>query len=172
MARLANTNKPQHQTQTSNIAELLERVLDKGIMIAGDVKIKLVDIELLTIQIRLVICSIDKAKEMGMDWWANSAIFGNEEKSKTDAVLPEPTSPLLNADGSVDSAAASAENEVQALRDRVRELEQLVRRSGGEEEALPIVTAPTRETAPLTSEPRRFRPVTPRFDDTPDREQG
>jgi hypothetical protein len=47
----------------------LERVLDKGIVIAGDIKIKLVDIELLTIQIRLVICSVERAKEMGMDWW-------------------------------------------------------------------------------------------------------
>ncbi|MBY0262281.1 MAG: gas vesicle protein, partial [Phycisphaerales bacterium] len=47
---------------TSNLADLLERVLDKGIVIAGDIKVKLVDIELLTIQIRLVICSVDKAK--------------------------------------------------------------------------------------------------------------
>lgn len=60
---------------TSNLADLLERVLDKGIVIAGDIKVKLVDIELLTIQIRLVICSVDKAKEMGMDWWANQPII-------------------------------------------------------------------------------------------------
>jgi hypothetical protein len=50
-------------------------VLDKGIVIAGDIKIKLVDIELLSIQIRLVICSVDKAKEMGMDWWVNNPVF-------------------------------------------------------------------------------------------------
>lgn len=60
---------------TSNLADLLERVLDKGVVIAGDIKVKLVDIELLTIQIRLVICSVDKAKEMGMDWWANRPII-------------------------------------------------------------------------------------------------
>jgi hypothetical protein len=50
-------------------------VLDKGVVIAGDIKIKLVDIELLSIQIRLVICSVDKAKEMGMDWWVNNPVF-------------------------------------------------------------------------------------------------
>ena len=58
-----------HSTDTSNLADILERVLDKGIVIAGDIKIKLVDIELLTIQVRLLIASVDKAREMGMDWW-------------------------------------------------------------------------------------------------------
>ena len=58
-----------HAVGSSTLADILERVLDKGIVIAGDIKIKLVDIELLTIQIRLVICSVEKAKEMGMDWW-------------------------------------------------------------------------------------------------------
>jgi Gas vesicle protein. len=57
------------------LADLLERVLDKGIVIAGDIRINLVDVELLTIQIRLVICSVDKAKEMGMDWWVNNPAF-------------------------------------------------------------------------------------------------
>ena len=54
---------------STNLADLLERILDKGIVIAGDIKIRLVEVELLTLQIRLVICSVDKAKEMGMDWW-------------------------------------------------------------------------------------------------------
>ena len=53
----------------------MERVLDKGIVIAGDIRIKLVDIELLTIQLRLVICSVDKAREMGIDWWSDNAMF-------------------------------------------------------------------------------------------------
>jgi hypothetical protein len=64
-----------HSVQSSTLADVLERVLDKGIVIAGDIKIKLVDIELLSIQIRLVICSVDKAKEMGMDWWVNNPVF-------------------------------------------------------------------------------------------------
>jgi hypothetical protein len=59
----------QHSTSGSSLADILERVLDKGIVIAGDIKIKLVDIELLTIQVRLIIASVDKAKELGMDWW-------------------------------------------------------------------------------------------------------
>ncbi len=57
----------QHALASSSLADILERVLDKGVVIAGDIKVKLVDIELLTIQIRLVICCVDKAKEMGMD---------------------------------------------------------------------------------------------------------
>lgn len=62
-------NNMQHSVASSTVADILERVLDKGIVIAGDIKIKLVDIELLTIQIRLVICSVEKAMEMGMNWW-------------------------------------------------------------------------------------------------------
>ena len=64
-----------HAMQSSTLSDVLERVLDKGIVIAGDIKIKLVDIELLSIQIRLAICSVDKAKEMGMDWWVNNPVF-------------------------------------------------------------------------------------------------
>ncbi len=67
-----------HSMNTSGLADVLERVLDKGIVIAGDIKIKLVDIELLSIQIRLVICSVDKAKEMGMDWWVNNPVFSSQ----------------------------------------------------------------------------------------------
>jgi hypothetical protein len=52
-----------------NLAELLERVLDKGIVIAGDITINLLDIELLQIKIRLLIASVDRAREMGIDWW-------------------------------------------------------------------------------------------------------
>ena len=68
-----------HSLETSTLSDVLERVLDKGIVIAGDIRVKLVDIELLSIQIRLVICSVDKAKEMGMDWWVNNPIFRRQE---------------------------------------------------------------------------------------------
>jgi hypothetical protein len=78
----------QHSIQTTNIADLLERVLDKGVVIAGDIKISLVDIELLTIQLRLVICSVDKAKEMGMDWWVNNPAFSKKsDQDKTNEIL-------------------------------------------------------------------------------------
>ena len=55
--------------QTSNLADILERVLDKGIVIAGDIKIDLLDIELLTIRLRLFVASVDIAKKAGIDWW-------------------------------------------------------------------------------------------------------
>ena len=54
---------------TGNLADVLERVLDKGIVIAGDIRIDLLEIELLTIKLRLLVASVDKAKEMGIDWW-------------------------------------------------------------------------------------------------------
>lgn len=76
--QMAIQRAAQHSIQSTNIADLLERVLDKGIVIAGDIKISLVDIELLTIQLRLVICSVDKAKEMGMDWWVNNPVFSRQ----------------------------------------------------------------------------------------------
>jgi hypothetical protein len=65
---------------TANLADVLERVLDKGIVIAGDVKLLLADIEVLTLQIRLVICSVDKAREIGLDWWTNAPAFGGKAK--------------------------------------------------------------------------------------------
>ena len=72
------TAKPQsmtHSVKSTTVADLLERILDKGIVVTGDIKIKLVDVELLTVELRLVICSVDKAVEMGMDWWNNNPAF-------------------------------------------------------------------------------------------------
>jgi len=71
-------------TSSASVADILERVLDMGVVIAGDIRIKLVDIELLTIQIRLVVCSIDKAKEIGMDWWSVS--LDKKDLPKTEAI--------------------------------------------------------------------------------------
>ena len=68
----------QSSIQSTNLADLLERILDKGIVIAGDIKIRLVEVELLTLQIRLVICSVDKAKELGIDWWAANPAFNSQ----------------------------------------------------------------------------------------------
>ncbi|MEO3785469.1 gas vesicle protein [Actinocorallia sp. B10E7] len=59
------------RSEPANLADILERVLDKGIVIAGDIQVNLLDIELLTIKLRLVIVSVDKAKEMGINWWEN-----------------------------------------------------------------------------------------------------
>jgi len=59
----------QHSTQGSSLADILERVLDKGVVIAGDITISLVGVELLNIKVRLLIASVDKAMEMGINWW-------------------------------------------------------------------------------------------------------
>ena len=63
--------------RSDSLADVLERVLDKGIVIAGDIQINLLEIELLTIKLRLVVASVDKAREMGIDWWeSDSALTG------------------------------------------------------------------------------------------------
>jgi hypothetical protein len=63
----------------SNLADVLERVLDKGIVIAGDIQINLLDIELLTIKLRLVIASVDTARRMGISWWENDPMLAGAE---------------------------------------------------------------------------------------------
>lgn len=56
-------------SRTYGLVDILDRVLDKGLVVVGDIKINLANVELLTIQVRLLICSIDKAEQIGMDWW-------------------------------------------------------------------------------------------------------
>ncbi len=58
-------------TRTHGLVDILDRVLDKGLVVAGDIKINLANVELLTIQIRLIVCSIDKAEQIGLNWWRN-----------------------------------------------------------------------------------------------------
>jgi len=78
----------EHSTNGATLADLLERILDKGIVIAGDVKVKIVDIELLTIQIRLLVCSVEKAREIGVDWWVGHPAFsGHPQAALSDSVL-------------------------------------------------------------------------------------
>ena len=60
-----------HPTRTHGLVDILDRVLDKGLVIAGDIKINLANVELLTIQVRLLVCSIDKAEQIGLNWWRN-----------------------------------------------------------------------------------------------------
>ncbi len=69
------SNQIIHGVQATNLADILERVLDKGIVIAGDIQIKLADVELLTIKIRLMIASVDKAMEMGINWWETDSFL-------------------------------------------------------------------------------------------------
>lgn len=58
-----------HSTQSTNLADILERVLDKGIVVAGDINISLVGVELLSIKVRLLVASVDKAMQIGINWW-------------------------------------------------------------------------------------------------------
>ncbi len=67
--------KMKHPMEATNLADILERVLDKGIVIAGDIKIQIADIDLLTIKIRLLIASVDKAMEMGINWWQTDSFL-------------------------------------------------------------------------------------------------
>ncbi len=69
-----------HSIQATGLADILERVLDKGIVIAGDIQIKLADVELLTIKIRLMIASVDKAKEMGINWWETDSYLSSQAR--------------------------------------------------------------------------------------------
>ncbi|MGD9991144.1 MAG: gas vesicle protein [Pseudonocardia sp.] len=69
-----------HRIESTNLADILERVLDKGIVIAGDIRVNLLDIELLTIKIRLLVASVDKAREMGIDWWEHDPSLSSGER--------------------------------------------------------------------------------------------
>ncbi|MEU6536997.1 gas vesicle protein [Streptomyces sp. NPDC047000] len=85
--------EPHGQGGGTNLADVLERVLDKGVVIAGDIRINLLDIELLTIKLRLVVASVDKAKEMGIDWWEDDPALSSRarrnELAKENAELRE-----------------------------------------------------------------------------------
>jgi hypothetical protein len=76
---------PGRPTEQTNLADILERVLDKGIVIAGDIQINLLDIELLTIKLRLLIASVDRAREMGINWWEGDASLQKLDPSDSDA---------------------------------------------------------------------------------------
>jgi hypothetical protein len=86
------------QAPSANLADVLERVLEKGVVIAGDIKVNLLDVELLTIKLRLLVASVDKAREIGIDWWERD--------------------PTLSS-----RASGGLADENRRLRDRVAELE-------------------------------------------------
>ncbi len=86
MPDFANPNR------THGLVDILDRVLDKGLVVAGDIKINLANVELLTIQIRLLVCSIDKAQQIGLNWWQtdprlSSSQDGSIASGDTDARL-------------------------------------------------------------------------------------
>ncbi|MGW5046452.1 gas vesicle protein [Streptomyces griseoluteus] len=81
--------QPYGQGSSANLADILERVLDKGIVIAGDIQINLLDIELLTIKLRLLVASVDKAKEMGIDWWEHDPSLSSRARGDERSLAEE-----------------------------------------------------------------------------------
>ncbi|GAA2592702.1 hypothetical protein GCM10010411_27220 [Actinomadura fulvescens] len=77
------------QRPTANLADLLERILDKGIVIVGDIRVNLLDIELLTIKLRLLVASVDRAKEMGIDWWEHDPSLSSRARRQADEGAPD-----------------------------------------------------------------------------------
>ncbi len=97
---------------TANLADILERVLDKGVVIAGDVVVSLVDVELLTIRLRLLIASVDKAKEMGINWWEDDPFLTRRNGGaggSNEAVPPELGERLQRLESSVERLVQALE---------------------------------------------------------------
>ena len=91
----------------ASLADVLERVLDKGVVVAGDIQIRLLDIELLTIKIRLLIASVDKAKEMGINWWESDPFVSAQAL----------------ADDDEDGAPRELQERVEVLESRLKDLD-------------------------------------------------
>jgi hypothetical protein len=111
----------------TSLGDILERVLDKGLVIAGDIQVNLLDIELLTIKLRLVIASLDTARQVGINWWENdpwlSADAGRPavrgESVRGESVRGE----SVRAEPDDEEDAKELRREIRRLRGRVRELE-------------------------------------------------
>jgi hypothetical protein len=86
----------------ATLADVLERVLDKGLVIAGDIRVNLLDIELLTIKIRLLVASVDKAREMGIDWWEHDPTLsvGRRDLAEENRALRSRVAELESGSGS------------------------------------------------------------------------
>src|SRR5437773_2080158 len=69
--------------ESTTLADLLDRVLDKGLVVAGDISVSLANVELLTIRIRLIVCSIDKAQQIGLNWWKYDKHFGGDDAARS-----------------------------------------------------------------------------------------
>ena len=99
----------------TSLADLLERILDKGIVIVGDIQVNLLDIELLTIKLRLLVASVDRAKEMGIDWWEHDPSLSSRARAEVAA-----------AEQSDREAQARLAEENRMLRERLAALEEAV----------------------------------------------
>jgi Gas vesicle protein len=100
----------------ANLGDILERVLDKGLVIAGDIQVNLLDIELLTIKLRLVIASLDTARQVGINWWESDPWLSADAERRA---VPGRHS----GNGQLGDGVQELRDEVRHLRGRVRELE-------------------------------------------------
>ncbi|KPC85020.1 MULTISPECIES: gas vesicle protein [Streptomyces] len=118
------------QQSSANLADILERVLDKGVVIAGDIQINLLDIELLTIKLRLLVASVDKAKEMGIDWWEHDPSLSSRARTER---------PEARGASRDDAAGSQVEAENARLRAEIAELRAAVGlpAAGSGQESLP-----------------------------------
>lgn len=111
------------QGGSANLADILERVLDKGVVIAGDIQINLLDIELLTIKLRLLVASVDKAKEMGIDWWEHDPSLSSRARDDGPGRQMSAGHQGGRAQGAVaDADGSSQSDEIARLRAEVAEL--------------------------------------------------
>jgi hypothetical protein len=111
--------------QPDSLADVLERVLDKGIVIAGDVVVNVLDIELLTLKLRLFISSAETAREMGLDWWSHDPFFSGRTPESLER--------------------GQDDDEVRALQERIAQLEDVVRRAGLDDGAQDTAALPEGE---------------------------
>ena len=110
----AGRGSPEHlQThpRSDSLADVLERVLDKGIVIAGDIQIRLLDIELLTIKLRLLVASVDKAREMGINWWESDEFITRLDEADEKGELSELSRRLEALEGRISESPRVESNQ-------------------------------------------------------------
>ncbi|TDD50158.1 gas vesicle protein [Saccharopolyspora elongata] len=111
---------PPARQESANLADILERVLDKGIVIAGDIQVNLLDIELLTIKLRLVVASVERAREMGIDWWEHDPTLssGHRDLAEENRQLRSQVRALESERGTPQGAIEQDEDEQRRERHR------------------------------------------------------
>jgi hypothetical protein len=122
--------------ETANLADVLERVLDRGIVIAGDIQVNLLDIELLTIKLRLLVASVERAREMGIDWWESDPSLSMGQPAKMEdenRALQQRLERLESRLGISDGNGEANADETNATTERPRGRRAAGKRGGGEE---------------------------------------
>jgi hypothetical protein len=133
MTPAGTAGPPTTAESTTNLADVLERVLDKGIVIVGDIRINLLDIELLTIKLRLIVAGVDTARRMGIDWWERDPWLAGREDEEDERSIRGRVARLERQLES--SSGASLDDEHKELREQVDRLQRQLERSSKSSEA-------------------------------------